>query len=328
MAELNNLIGSRITLVSQNDTRYEGILFAINSKEASIVLKDVNCMGTEDRVQDKSKQVPPSKQIVPFVSFPGQEIKDLFVHEVNPEPAPPAAPASSLSTSSNATTTPLQSQATAAVPVATPVTAQPANTSENSKPQAENQSSSNKYNSPRAGRGGGRGGGTSAVGTGEHLLKMWEKRSGPKGPEKPEVTAEFDITGALAGFDKATVLAEVASSSIGGSVVEAAKYSKNDFFDNLSCDLSEGRQQRLNYQQERQLNQDTFGAIALQSNYGNYHRNYRGGRGGGRGGNQTAAAYRGRGNYQGRERNPQGRGYQGRGRGRHNNSDGANKTEA
>lgn len=50
-------------------------------------------MGTEDRISDPSKKVPPSDKVTPFVTFPGNEIKDLFVHDQQPEPAPPAVAA-------------------------------------------------------------------------------------------------------------------------------------------------------------------------------------------------------------------------------------------
>ena len=40
MAELDNLLGSRISLISQQDVRYDGVLFSINAKESAIVLRD------------------------------------------------------------------------------------------------------------------------------------------------------------------------------------------------------------------------------------------------------------------------------------------------
>lgn len=40
MAELDNLLGSRISLISQQDVRYEGTLFSINQTESSIVLQN------------------------------------------------------------------------------------------------------------------------------------------------------------------------------------------------------------------------------------------------------------------------------------------------
>lgn len=40
MAELDALIGSRISLISQQDFRYDGVLFSINAVESSIVLQN------------------------------------------------------------------------------------------------------------------------------------------------------------------------------------------------------------------------------------------------------------------------------------------------
>jgi len=40
MADLDNLLGSRISLISLQDIRYDGILFSINTAESSIVLRD------------------------------------------------------------------------------------------------------------------------------------------------------------------------------------------------------------------------------------------------------------------------------------------------
>lgn len=90
------------------------------------------------------------------------------------------------------------------------------------------------------------------------------------------------------------------SSNISGSNV----YSKDDFFDSISCDAldkAQGIDNRLRGAAERSLNLDTFGAVSL----GHNRRGGRGGRGGGRG--------RGRGRGYGRG---------GRGRGSYNNNDG------
>lgn len=40
MADLDNLLGSRISLITTQDIRYDGILFSINAQESSIVLRD------------------------------------------------------------------------------------------------------------------------------------------------------------------------------------------------------------------------------------------------------------------------------------------------
>jgi hypothetical protein len=39
MSHLDNLIGSQLSLISQQDVRYDGVLFSINAQESSIVLK-------------------------------------------------------------------------------------------------------------------------------------------------------------------------------------------------------------------------------------------------------------------------------------------------
>jgi hypothetical protein len=40
MADLDSLIGCKISLISHQDIRYDGTLFSINQTESSIVLKD------------------------------------------------------------------------------------------------------------------------------------------------------------------------------------------------------------------------------------------------------------------------------------------------
>ena len=40
MSELDGLIGKSISLISQQDVRYDGTLFSINAIESSIVLRD------------------------------------------------------------------------------------------------------------------------------------------------------------------------------------------------------------------------------------------------------------------------------------------------
>jgi hypothetical protein len=42
MSHLDSLIGSHLSLISLQDVRYDGVLFSINAKESSIVLRDGN----------------------------------------------------------------------------------------------------------------------------------------------------------------------------------------------------------------------------------------------------------------------------------------------
>eukprot|EP01041_Mallomonas_annulata_P009867 gene9867-20529_t len=367
MAELDGLLGSRISLISQQDIRYDGILFSINAKESSIVLREVRCLGTEERVTDKSKKVGATDDVVNYVSFPGHEIKDLYVHETQTEessapktqttqedtpPLPPSKPEKIPDTNRrgpgqrpNAPSNQGNSQAN-----------RPSNQSSSNNrpqntgrgggqqrqqqpqqhkeqhnnqnppvvPQTSETSTDNNSNRPQqGGNAGGRGAGRSgpAAGTGEHLLRM-RVRKGANGAVEggPEsVQGEFDFDEGLTNFNKDEVLATAAAEQ----PLETPAYKKDDFFDNFSGDQQEPgtRQARMSSSEERVLNQDTFGAIALQSNYRRMYRGGGGGRGGYRGGGgQGQGQGQGQGSFQGRG----GSGSQGRGGGGGGNNPGNN----
>ncbi|CAE7654647.1 Lsm14b [Symbiodinium sp. CCMP2592] len=71
-------IGSKISLISNSNIRYEGILYTINTQESTIALQSVRSFGTEGR---KVPEIPPSSEIYDFIIFRGQDIKDLTVLE-------------------------------------------------------------------------------------------------------------------------------------------------------------------------------------------------------------------------------------------------------
>lgn len=92
-------LGSKITLISKNGIRYEGILYNIDSKNSSVALKDVRMFGTEGRRTD-GRQIPPMlDKVFDFIQFKGEDIRDLTVCEgpqqttAQPTQATPAPPA-------------------------------------------------------------------------------------------------------------------------------------------------------------------------------------------------------------------------------------------
>jgi protein LSM14 len=237
----------------------------------------VRCKGTEDRVQDPSKKIAPSPNVINFVIFPGNEIQDLYVHEeavetpsTTPAPPLPTPPKVQEVTISQPPQSVHVDPVTIVQPPPPPVEA----AIEVKVTPSNNQAAASTSNRPNTVS-------SSNAGKGEHLVQ------GGKGKVVDKVIkeSEFDITRALAGFDKQLVLAEVAASSISAP----SKYSKDSFFDNLSCeavDRAEGRAMKLTSQGERKLNLDTFGVASVRTS--SNRNGYRGGGGGGRGG------YRGR----------------------------------
>lgn len=71
-------IGSKISLISNAEIRYEGTLYTINTEESTIALQNVKSFGTEGR---KQLVVPGSNERYQFIIFRGKDIKSLTVIE-------------------------------------------------------------------------------------------------------------------------------------------------------------------------------------------------------------------------------------------------------
>ncbi|KAL5291577.1 LSM14A family protein [Megaselia abdita] len=82
-------LGSKISLISKADIRYEGRLFTVDPQECTIALANVRSFGTEDR--ETQYPIAPQSQIYDYILFRGSDIKDIrVVNNSMPHPTDPA----------------------------------------------------------------------------------------------------------------------------------------------------------------------------------------------------------------------------------------------
>ncbi|XP_064118835.1 protein LSM14 homolog A-like isoform X2 [Macrobrachium nipponense] len=80
-------LGSKISLISKSEIRYEGILYTIDAQESIIALAKVRSFGTEDRPTEMP--VPARDEVYEYIIFRGTDIKKIEVCDTPKQPTLP-----------------------------------------------------------------------------------------------------------------------------------------------------------------------------------------------------------------------------------------------
>jgi protein LSM14 len=261
-------IGSKISLISNAEIRYEGVLYTINTEESTIALQSVKSFGTEGR---KKPEIAPSNEIYQFIIFRGKDIKDLTV--LSGQKGGPSQDPAIVSFNQ------------------APRKGKGKGGSQNVEQWwtdmggGKSSKGKGKGKGKDSGKGGkdkGKGKGKDYSGKDSGASRGARPRRGPASSQpvgelipdenaKPEVGTDFDLEAAGATAEKSEVKYEVG-------------YNKSSsFFDTISSDATRKKEDkdpaefRMDREKQREVDKDTFGATALKRPFGR-----RAGRGRGR----------------------------------------------
>lgn len=293
-------LGTKISLLSNSQIRYEGFLCGLDQTANTVSLRNVRIFGTEGR-RGGDAEVLPSPQIFELIVFRGGDIHDLTVYESNQASAG-GDPAILSVTSGGGVGAPL-----AAVAVGGGIAPQKAVTSAPLDPQPQNnrgfydetparnarnnyKGPSNNYSYRYQGGGGGSGG------RGNYQRRAYGRgRGGPhyRGPnhsdshtgmdflpaaenKKEAFKEDFDFEKARQDFEKNKKALEEAR--------EEAKhhnkvYDKSSFFDNISGDQKDRGASRMDREEMKKADTETFGSEMVGRMNPNGYLRGRGGRG-------------------------------------------------
>lgn len=256
-------IGSKISLVSNAEIRYEGTLYTINTEESTIALQHVKSFGTEGR---RKPEVPPSNETYHFIIFRGKDIKDLTVlSSAKPKGAASVDPA-------------IVSLNQAPPRKGKGTTAQMQQWWNDMAPKG---GSKGKKGSSKGDKGGGKG---KDKGKGKYQAEESKGRKGkgggaPRNPvgmlvpdenATPDVGTDFDFEAKqLESTDKPTV--------------DAGYDKSKSFYDTISSDAARKETKdaeafKADREKQREVDKDTFGATALKRPFGRRAVRGRGGR--------------------------------------------------
>lgn len=270
-------LGSKISLISKSEIRYEGILVDVNPQESTITFEQVRFFGTEGR--RPGDEIAPMDKIFECVVFRSADIKDLQVYETPKEdkkqsqqepefPDPAVVSFATNSSNSNSGPSGFQYQSSKTEP-----------SKNNPSPsKVNNYASAASSSAPVASNN------TKSFTTRTRGNNNSYSHRQSRGIVVPQ--SEFDFSQSNLKFSKEEIAANNPAAVEDQS--SAPSYNKNvSFFDDISCQ-SNTESSRFNdrNRNERNLNMETFGQTAPPRRYNRGGYRGRGGyyRGGYRGG--------------------------------------------
>jgi protein LSM14 len=286
IAMAEHAVGSRISLISKSEIRYEGFLNFINAKENTVGLKNVRMHGTEGR-KGGNGEIPAGDKLYEYIVFRGADIKDLTVYEDSlPDPAIISAQPAAIQPGARDNSNPWHQNRDHAGG---------RGRGGGSYHQQQQQHTGGRGGLPvpasGRGRGGGytdrRGGFAGAHQAPQHHQQQHQHQHAARGPRLEHTGQEFTpVAGApkefKEDFDFTKARTDFHEAAQGGKVETKKAYDKtSSFFDNLSSDVTD-RKDRARGQafreQQKKVDTETFGGEFVGA-----HANTRYRRGGGRG---------------------------------------------
>lgn len=286
---MSQYIGKTIALISNTDNRYVGLLESIDSEKGVVTLRQVRCFGTEGRKGWGPEEIYPNPNIYDTVPFNGNDVKDLNILDVPLEQVQPVLPPQV----SGQPPAPLANANGPNVPAAVAgygvyapdkdqqqVPQQPQQKQQQQRQQTRQQPVTEK----------------------KVPNQQQQKSAAPAAPVAAVAPSavpdsEFDFESNNAKFQNAEKPREsdIEQEKQTSKTDEIFYDKKSSFFDSISSSAVENSSS-AKWEEERQVNLDTFGQARPRNNgrggfrgRGGYRGNRGGNRGGFRGGNRNAA---------------------------------------
>lgn len=292
-SSMSQYIGKTISLISNKQLRYVGLLDNINAEDATVSLKSVRSFGTEGRMAQQGQpnmEVMPGTDIYEYVVFRGADVKDLSVldtpiDQVKPQvayysPPPPTATGQqppATAALQPVTTTDIPSSGNVTTSSAAQAAQRPAAPAETGAPRSQRQPSATSTTSEKP----------TPIGT-SHVPQPGlspqhqgaPKPSGRPAAPQPGNAPKEGKTNYDTAFDFEEANARFEKEKLEHQQSKPVYDKKSSFFDSISSSTEQRRSMRWN--EEKSLNMDTFGQSSV--GRGNFRGRGRGGRGrGGRG---------------------------------------------